>query len=116
MDSHGGWIARPAALVRFAVHVSGFPEPPNILKPDTIRVMTTPSSANASYAKGWEVNKSNNWWHNGSLAGTATLAVRTHSGFCWAAFTNTQRPSSALDGDLDKLIWTMVGQVRDWHA
>jgi CubicO group peptidase (beta-lactamase class C family) len=60
MDSHGGWIARPAGLVRFAVHVSGFPEPPNILKPDTIRVMTTPSSANASYAKGWEVNKSNN--------------------------------------------------------
>jgi hypothetical protein len=44
------------------------------------------------------------------------LAVRTHSGYCWAAFTNTQRPNSALDGDLDELIWTMVGQVKAWHA
>ncbi|HEY2230734.1 MAG TPA: hypothetical protein VGI22_23950 [Xanthobacteraceae bacterium] len=42
--------------------------------------------------------------------------MRTHSGHCWAAFTNTQRPNSALDGDLDELIWTMVGQVKAWHA
>jgi CubicO group peptidase (beta-lactamase class C family) len=116
MDSHGGWIARPADLVQFAMHVSGFPAPPNILKPDTIRTMTTASSANAGYAKGWSVNKANNWYHNGSLPGTATIMVRTHSGFCWAAFINTQRPDSALDGDLDNLIWSMVGQVKAWHA
>jgi CubicO group peptidase (beta-lactamase class C family) len=116
MDAHGGWIARPADLVQFAMHVDGFAAPPNILKPDTIRTMTTPSSANAGYAKGWEVNKANNWWHNGSLPGTSTIMVRTHSGFCWAAFTNTRRQNSALDGDLDKLIWTMVGQVKAWRA
>jgi CubicO group peptidase (beta-lactamase class C family) len=116
MDSHGGWIARPADLVQFAMHVDGFAAPPNILKPDTIRTMTTGSSANAGYAKGWSVNKANNWWHNGSLPGTSTLVVRTHSGFCWAAFTNTRRSDSALDGDLDKLIWTMVGQVKGWRA
>jgi CubicO group peptidase (beta-lactamase class C family) len=116
MDSHGGWIARPADLVQFAMHVDGFPAPPNILKPDTIRTMTTASSANAGYAKGWSVNKANNWWHNGSLPGTSTLVVRTHSGFCWAAFTNTRRGDSALDADMDKLIWTMVGEVKAWHA
>jgi CubicO group peptidase (beta-lactamase class C family) len=116
MDAHGGWIARPADLVQFAMHVDGFAEPPNILKPDTIRTMTTASSANAGYAKGWVVNKANNWWHNGSLPGTSTIMVRTHSGFCWAAFTNTRRQNSALDGDLDKLIWTMVGQVKGWRA
>jgi len=116
MDSHGGWIARPADLVQFAMHVDGFAAPPNILKPDTIRTMTTASSANAGYAKGWSVNKANNWWHNGSLPGTSTLVVRTHSGFCWAAFINTRRSDSALDADLDKLIWTMVGEVKAWHA
>jgi CubicO group peptidase (beta-lactamase class C family) len=116
MDSHGGWIARPADLVQFAMHVDGFPAPPNILKPETIRTMTTASSANAGYAKGWSVNKANNWWHNGSLPGTSTLVVRTHSGFCWAAFINTRRSDSALDADMDKLIWTMVGQVKAWHA
>lgn len=116
MDSHGGWIARPADLVQFFMHVDGFAAPPNILKPQTIQTMTTASAANANYAKGWEVNKANNWWHNGSLPGTSTIAVRTHSGFCWAAFINTRRSNSALDGDLDKLIWNMVRQVKSWRV
>ncbi len=116
MDSHGGWIARPADLVQFAMHVGGFPTPPSILKPDTLVTMTTASSANAGYAKGWQVNRVNNWWHGGSLPGTSTIVVRTHSGFCWAAFINTRRSGSALGGDLDKVIWTMAGQVKAWHA
>jgi CubicO group peptidase (beta-lactamase class C family) len=116
MDSHGGWIARPADLAEFVMHVAGFEAPPNILKPETIRTMTTASSANPGYAKGWAVNKANNWWHNGSLPGTATIAVRTHSGFAWAAFVNTRRSGSALEGDLDRLVWKMVGQVKSWRA
>ncbi len=115
MDSHGGWIAAPADLVQFFMHVDGFPAPPNILKPDTIQTMTTASAVNAGYAKGWEVNKANNWWHNGFIPGTSTIAVRTHSGFCWAAFTNT-RASSAMDSDLDKLNWMMVRQVKEWQV
>lgn len=114
MDSHGGWIARPADLVQFLMHVDGFAAPPNILKPATIEVMTTASAVNASYAKGWMVNKAANWWHNGTLAGTSTIAVRTHTGFCWAAFCNTRRPNSPLDGDLDKLIWAMAREVKAW--
>jgi CubicO group peptidase (beta-lactamase class C family) len=116
MDSHGGWIARPAAIVRFMMHVDGFAKPPNILKAQTIQTMTTGSTANPGYAKGWLVNKSGNWWHNGSLPGTSTIAVRTHSGFCWATFTNTSRANSQLDGDLDKLNWDMVGEVKSWRA
>jgi CubicO group peptidase (beta-lactamase class C family) len=115
MDSHGGWIARPTDLVQFFMHVDGFSTPPNILKPQTIETMTTASAANAGYAKGWEVNKANNWWHSGFFTGTSTIAVRTHSGFCWAAFTNT-RKNSAMDSDLDRLNWSMVGQVKAWHA
>jgi hypothetical protein len=42
--------------------------------------------------------------------------VRTHGDFCWAAFANTRRPRSAMDGDLDRLIWTMAREVRDWNA
>ncbi len=116
MDSHGGWIARPAAIVRFMMHVDGFAKPPNILKPQTIQTMTAGSAANPGYAKGWSVNKSGNWWHSGSLPGTTTVAVRTHSGFCWAAFINTSRANSQIDGDLDKLNWDMVGQVEHWRA
>jgi len=113
MDSHGGWIARPADILQFFMHVDGFATPPNILRPQTIGTMTI--AANPGYAKGWMVNKSNNWWHNGTLPGTSTIAVRTHGGFCWAAFTNTRSRSGNYNADLDKLIWSMARQVKAWR-
>ena len=116
MDSHGGWIARPRDLVHFLMHVSGFATPPNILEPQSIRAMTTASAANPEYAKGWSVNALDNWWHNGSLPGTSTIAVRTHRGFCWAAFGNSRSLNTPLDRDLDNLVWDMVRQVKSWHA
>ena len=115
MDAHGGWLARPAALAIFASHVDGFSRQ-SLLRPDSIRAMTTASAANANYAKGWLVNQFNNWWHNGSLPGTITIIVRTHSRFCWAAFINTRRPNSAIGLDLDKLIWAMARKVGSWSA
>lgn len=116
MDSHGGWIATPADLVQFLMRVDGFARPPDILRAQSIKTMTTASMANAGYAKGWQVNDLGNWWHNGSLPGTTTIAVRTHSGFCWAAFANTRRADSNIDGDLDDLNWRMVQQVDGWRA
>ena len=91
MDSHGGWLATPRDLVLFLNHVDGFKSMPNILKPETIKSMTTPSPVNSGYARGWAVNSANNWWHSGSLPGTTTIMVRTASGFCWAALTNTRK-------------------------
>ncbi len=116
MDSHGGWIATPGDLVRFAMSVDGLTTTPNILPPETIQMMTSPSTVNDHYAKGWSVNRSGNWWHSGSLPGSSTIMVRTHSGFCWAAFTNTRRPHSNMDGDLDRLVWTMARKVAAWNA
>jgi len=116
MDSHGGWLARPSDLVQFQMHVDGYSKPANILKPHTIQIMTTPSFANHQYAKGLMLTDNGNWWHNGSLAGTTTIAVRTHSGFCWAALTNTSRGNSNIGGDLDMLNWDMVGEVGSWRV
>jgi CubicO group peptidase (beta-lactamase class C family) len=115
MDSHGGWLATATDLVRFAVHVDGFGSG-NILERDTIQKMTTPCAANPQYARGWAVNARGNWWHVGSLPGTSTIMVRTSSGFCWAALTNTRRqPSDAIDTALDNMVWDMARQVRDWR-
>ncbi|HLJ55111.1 MAG TPA: serine hydrolase domain-containing protein [Chthonomonadaceae bacterium] len=116
MDAHGGWIASPTDLVRFLVRVDGYDTKPDILSPAIERVMTTGSSANAGYAMGWSVNTAGNYWHNGSLPGTITLMVRTRSGFCWAALTNTRRPGSSQDGDLDRLMWNMVQKVTAWPS
>lgn len=108
MDSHGGWLATAADLVRFALHVDGKSAARSILKPESLRQMTTGTAANAGYAKGWAVNKVSNWWHAGSLPGTATLMVRTESGFCWAALCNTR--SQDLGTALDRMMWQLSEQ------
>lgn len=116
MDSHGGWAATAADLVRFAIHVDGFPAVRDILQEQSIREMTTPTTANQGYAKGWAVNPVQNWWHAGSLPGTTSVMVRTSKGFCWAALANTRERHADTGGALDRCMWDMVRQVKDWHA
>ena len=114
MDSHGGWIATPADLVRFASHVDGFDSRRDILKPETIRRMTSASIANANYARGWSVNAQGHWWHGGDLPGTSAILVRTSSRFCWAALTNTRREGSPEA--LDDMVWEMARKVKAWRT
>jgi len=112
MDAHGGWIATPGDLVRFAMHVDGFKTTPSLLAADSIKNMTTASTANPHYACGWNVNAVPNWWHTGSLPGTQTILVRTASGLCWAACANTR----AQGLNLDEFMWKMVKAVPAWRA
>lgn len=114
MDSHGGWIGTPSDLVQFALHVDGFDTTPNILRPETIRTMTTNSAANKGYACGWCVNKAHNYWHNGSLPGVTTILVRTASGLCWAAFANARSEGANLA--IDQMMWNLVKAVPAWRA
>jgi hypothetical protein len=39
--------------------------------------------------------------------------VRTSHQFCWAALTNSSG-HEGLGGDLDKLIWDMIGKITTW--
>jgi len=124
MDSHGGWIATASDLVQFLDHVAGFGNQTPLLKPETVRRMTTPSPAYPQnspgrYARGWMVRNDGkgNWWHGGSLPGTTTIMVRTATGLCWAALTNTRtEPHDEMDSALDNLIWQMVRTVPSWGA
>jgi CubicO group peptidase (beta-lactamase class C family) len=121
MDSHGGWLATAADLVRFVVDIGGIHQN-GLLRPDSITTMTTPSPANppseeVKYARGWNVrnNGRGNWWHSGSLPGTTSILVRTTKGFCWAALTNTRREEGDIGLALDQMVWDMARQVRGWN-
>jgi CubicO group peptidase (beta-lactamase class C family) len=123
MDSNGGWIASSTELVQFLNHVAGAPGIPALLKPATIQAMTTPAAAypqgTARYARGWMVrnNEAGAWWHNGSLPGSTTIMVRTATGMCWAALTNTRtQPSNEIDTALDEMMWNLVRTVPAWGA
>ena len=114
MDSHGGWLATPTDLVRFLTRVDGFDTTAELLRQDTLHELTKPTTANPSYASGFSVNTTPNWWHGGSLPGTATLAVRTASGMCWAGFANAR--SAGIGIALDRLMWQIAKSVPEWNA
>ncbi len=114
MDSHGGWIARPEDLVNFLLHMDGFDNPKDLLRPATLKTMLTPTAAGPGYASGFAINKAPNWWHLGSLPGTNAIAVRTAGGLCWAGITNSRGTDTDLA--LDKLMWRIARSVPTWKA
>lgn len=119
MDAHGGWIASSRDLVNLLVAVDGFSSKPDILSASTITSMTTPSANNNYYAKGWSVNPSNNWWHNGALPGTATFFARTNSQYTWAVLLNNRiygANSTQFWTDLDGLPWACIGGASSFPA
>jgi CubicO group peptidase (beta-lactamase class C family) len=111
LDSAGGWLATPLEIVRFAAHVDGFQGDPNILKPETIRSMTTGTSANPRYAKGWEVNEQGRWWHIGDLPGSSSVVLRMPTGYCAAAFMNTRRMKPDIRLALERATQDMARQI-----
>ncbi|MEW4922839.1 serine hydrolase [Algibacter sp. 2305UL17-15] len=112
MDGHGGWISTSRDLVRFLLAADGFSTKPDILSSTAINTMSTPSSANNFYAKGWQVNSANNWWHSGALSGTASYLVRTSGGATWAIVLNkrlTDSNANAFWSQLDAMGWNCIG-------
>ncbi|MFA5669057.1 MAG: serine hydrolase [Balneolaceae bacterium] len=106
LGSAGGWIASPIDLVRILTHIDGFDTVPDILKSETIKLLSTPSPI-SDYASGFRINSnSKNWWHSGSLTGTAAWIVRTPRGYTWSILTNTS--ATGITTGLNSLIWPAV--------
>ncbi|MFK7935207.1 MAG: serine hydrolase [Saprospiraceae bacterium] len=117
MDAHGGWIATARDLVQLLVSVDGFATKPDILSSASIATMTTAPSISPWYAKGWQVNSADNWWHTGALDGTATIFVRSSGGFTWAVLLNKRvigNTEGQFWGDFDNLPWNCVLQTTNF--
>lgn len=114
MDAHGGWVASPTDLVALANRVDGFASPSDLLNTSSIRYMTATSSANPNYAKGWSVNRANNWWHTGSFNGGSSILARIHDNHCWAMVMNTRSKEAGYSADLDGLPWKIKQSVTAW--
>jgi CubicO group peptidase (beta-lactamase class C family) len=114
-DSAVGWIATPRDLLRVMMQVDGVRGSPNILRPETVRVMTTGTAANPRYAKGWQVDWSGAWGQTGFMPGMSAIVRRADSGVCWAVCVNT-RSGPALDNDLAALMSTMGRLAGAWQV
>jgi N-acyl-D-amino-acid deacylase len=130
MDAHGGWIASAVDLARFAAALDD-PQRSPLLKPETIAEMYTPPAAPVSrkadgtlassyYGCGWMVRPFGtdgkaNYWHAGSLPGTATLLVRRWDGLSWAALFNQRSDDRKLsDDDIDPALHRAANAVTHW--
>lgn len=115
MDAHGGWIASSRDMLKLLTAVDGFNTKPDILSPSIISTMTTASSNNQYYAKGWQVNPVNNWWHTGALDGTASEQVRTNSGYTWIIILNKRNITNGnFWSALDNLGWNCLAATTTW--
>lgn len=115
MDAHGGWIASARDMLKLMVAVDGFNTKPDILLPATVNTMVTPSATLANYAKGWQVNTFNNWWHTGALDGTASELVRTAGGYTWMIILNKRIITAGnFFADLDNLGWNCLAATTSW--
>jgi len=118
MDSHGGWLSTATDLAWILVHVDGFSNKTDILSSNALTIMTTTTASSQGYACGWAVNGVNNWWHTGSLPGTATEQARTVSKgkFNFVILTNTRNLSANFAGDMDQLFWTAEANTQSWPS
>ena len=122
MDAHGGWIASAVDLAKFITAVDGLATRPDLLRPETVDLMTArpPAVWDGSafhYAAGWLVRpQQGNWWHDGSLPGTSALIVRTGTGLAWAVLFNARSmvAGSTFEQEVDPAVWQAVAQVATW--
>ncbi len=114
MSAHGGWITTARDFVKLVSAVDGFATKPDILSASTINVMTTPSTVEANYAKGWQVNTYGNWWHTGAIAGTSSEVVRAGSGYIWFIIANKRGVDTNFWTDLDNLGWNILSATSSW--
>jgi hypothetical protein len=107
-DANGGWIATPGDLVKFAMHVDGLGVDRGLLKPETVRQMTTPGK-NQYYARGWFVTQTGRMSHGGSLPGCTAMFALTADHYSVAALTNT----SVDEEDLDVALRDIAARVKN---
>ncbi len=130
MDSHGAWIASAVDLVRFVAALDD-PARANWFSQPAHRMLYEPPARPVSraangameptyYACGWSVRpvgNAANYWHNGSLPGTATLLVRRYDGLSWAMLFNQRSNDKKLpDGEIDGALHRAADSVAEWPA
>jgi N-acyl-D-amino-acid deacylase len=120
MDSHGGWVASAIDYAKFLNAIDGRRGAPLLTRTSIATLTATPAideyrGASSWYAMGMMVNTANNWWHSGSLDGTATYFIRTGDGSAFVLFLNSRdQGEAALFQDIDSGYWNARSKVSSW--
>jgi N-acyl-D-amino-acid deacylase len=124
MDSHGGWLATAADLVRFSSSFDNQTNSP-LLPAQWIDTMWSqpPELAGVQasyYGAGWSVRPlaghTFNAWHDGSLDGTFSYTVRLANGICWAVIFNRRAALSSTPDyyNIDSEVNNAISSISSW--
>jgi CubicO group peptidase (beta-lactamase class C family) len=124
MDSHGGWLATAADLVRFS---SSFDVQTNspLLPSDMLNLMWSQppelsGNPGSYYGAGWLVRPLGgelyNAWHDGSLDGAFSYTVRLYNGICWAVIFNRRAVTSSTPDyyAIDAEVNNAIASITTW--
>lgn len=111
----GGWIASAVELMKFVVAIDGFPEQPDILSKETIKMMTD-NGINGRYLIGWKGSDGGgNWWRTGTLSGTTALILRQQNKINWIILLNTTtKQRDRIHSEISRLMFQSVYSVEKW--
>ena len=114
----GGLIASAPELMKVMASIDYGTKVPDILTPETLDVMYTPSLASpGQYSKGWRTNHTvfTNWenYHGGNLAGTATLWYRSTDGTAAVILCNSRNYDSYFDTALFDVLAVIQKNVKN---
>ena len=117
LGAAGGWVASAPELIKFLTAIDGFPEQPDILKPETIAEMTDPDPAGGGLF-GWRgSDRYGTWWRTGYLTGSSALMVRQKDGLSWVVMMNTSTyKHSRIQRYISSMMFSSVNRVEIWPA
>ncbi len=111
----GGWVCSAVELMKLIIAIDGFPEFPDILKPQTIDLMTN-KELNSPTLIGWKgTDGYGNWWRTGTLSGTTALVLRQKNNINWVILLNTTtKKRKRIHSDISRLMFTSVATIEEW--
>ncbi|KPK85475.1 MAG: hypothetical protein AMS27_07170 [Bacteroides sp. SM23_62_1] len=117
LGAAGGWVASPAELLKLVAAIDGFDTKPDILQPESIRMMTSRGRTGREMI-GWKGSDGNGtWWRTGTLTGTSALVVRQSNGISWMVVTNTTTTrKSRIHSETSRMMFRVIAGIDSWPA
>lgn len=114
LSGAGGWVASPTELLLFVAAIDGDASRPDILRPETVRMMTRETKG--TLPMGWmRANEDGTWSRTGTMSGTNALLRKQSNGYTWVFVTNTSSwKGPRFNNYISQMLRNAFGRVAEW--
>ncbi len=111
----GGWVASPVEILRLVASINGSGVKKDILKKESVKIMTYDSSSRSKKPIGWAIVNGTEWLRSGSMAGTTALIKRQKDGYTWVFVTNSSSWNGhRLTNYMSSQITRSLAKIKEW--